>query len=343
MKLTLILRVFLLFFPLLSIAQEPIYLENASFEGEIGKFRTPPGWQSSLPDSEIQPDIQSPDFKELDTKSRNRLFPEALEGASYLALYTDFMSESAGISQRLSAPMEAGYCYLFKLFARSSSSLKPTKDANKSIYYKPVRIRIWGSPDGKEKGELLAESRAVRQRYWCLKEFLLEPLENWNYLIIDAHYDETIEERYDGKILLDNASPIAKIDCETIDYEGLDNATYSFDPVMEYQAYMTRFLNENWKRATFVYEEAELQKGAISILQEIVETTNEAYHAHKLYFAVGQGKGGLKNERVEVLRKTLKEMGLKSKYFYVGVLMSSDFQKEWDAKNNEIWIRLTYY
>jgi len=330
--------------PFLLFGQTIIYLENTSFEGKIGIKTLPKGWENGNADNELPSDIQSLDFRHPQLNNEEIPLPEVLEGKSYLALYTDYSGKNGAIAQKLSQPLEAGYCYLYSVYACYFLCKKPTPNQKRSLYYSPARLRIWGSNAPNERGELLAESRAVRYSLWSKKTFLIEPLENWTHFIIEATYDESIDpEPYDGKILLDNGSPIGQVDCETIDYDFLDNASYAFDPVEEYDDYMNSFLKRNWERTLFKEKEATLTKDAENVLQEILTVTNQTRYERKLYFIFDGKNAELDKARLAHLRAKLKEWGLKNRYFYAGILAASDLKRKWIARNPQMWVRYEYY
>lgn len=334
MKFTLLMLGYFLFLPSVIFAQE-IYLKNASFEDIVGQKKVPIGWVDCGTSKKLLPDVESEEVSVYRRNHRPLKLPAALEGTSYVSLYTDFYQHQSAIGQLLSEPLEAGYCYLFNLYACFVLTPKPHSDAKRPKNFEPVKLRIWGGNTPNERGELLAESITIRDFNWTKTNFILEPLEEWTYFIIEAHFDEIIDKQYDGKILLDNASPIIKLDCETVDFDTGEVISDEFDPVYQYYEYMHVYLAENWDRPIFKKGESELTDGAKIIIEEIAEITDNAQN-YKVFFVV------MKNDRdkVTAIKTALKEAGLKKQNYYVNTAMVSDYQKEWLSKNKEVWVRI---
>lgn len=339
MKYSLFLLGFFLCVPTAIFTQE-IYLDNASFEDLVDTGVVPSGWIDCSNDGQLLPDVETPKGKRESTGNVVNYLIPAIEGETFLSLFTDKWGNTSAIGQKLSAPMEAGRCYFFSLYASYMRASLPYDRVKGFEFYEPLQLQIWGTNDIKERGELLAESRLIVDFYWSKEKFILEPLQTWKYLILEVSADAVSIEPVDGKIFIDNASPIIGVDCETIDFEKEESFTIEYDPLYNYPGYLQHFLSENWNRPIFEKEKTELTHGAKSLIEEIAEMTDDA-RFYRIYFAV-KGSDGLGKERSNTIKNLLKESGLKGRYFHTNTLMSSDFQKEWMAKNDEVWVRIVH-
>ncbi|MFT4758960.1 MAG: hypothetical protein ACI9XO_001030 [Paraglaciecola sp.] len=337
MKYTLILLGLLFCVPTAIFTQE-IYLQNASFEDKIAQNVIPTSWLDCGVSERLRPDIESWEVKRYLRRNQPIHLPDAIEGATYLSLYTDMSRNSSAIGQELSAPLEAGKCYFFNIYACFVLTPKPHSDVKRPKDFEPLQLQIWGSNSLEERGELLAESLVIRSFGWAKEKFILEPLQNWKYFILTVSSEEISNEPVDGKILLDNASPIIGVNCETVDFETGELISDEYDPQYNYPEYLQHFLSDNWDRPLFEKEGTELTLGAELLFEEIAQTTAEAQY-YRIYFAI-KDHNDLGNARVATLKNLLKSAGLKGRFFHTQTIMTSDYKKEWLAKNGEVWVRI---
>jgi len=194
----------------LSYAQEDIIrLKNSSFEDLPRAGQAPKNWTSCGFPGETPPDIQ-PD-------GTFKVSHSAYDGGTYLGMVVRDNDSWERIGQRLSKPITANQCYSFSIFlCRSpiyeSRSQKTNQIAN---YVRPVKLRVWGGDSYCAKREQLAETGLVSNFDWRRFELKFEPTQSHKYILFEAFYETPVLFPYNGNILLDNASAIVPIPCNT--------------------------------------------------------------------------------------------------------------------------------
>lgn len=196
-------------FPCLLFAQKEIRLNNPSFEDTPAHSQTPQGWFNCGHLAESPPDVQPGAFNVTRPPSHGR---------TYLGLVVRDNETNEAVGQRLSAPLEANRCYEFTLdlcrseiyFSLSRTTAQPAN------YSDSVVLRIWGGNGYCQKSELLCKTETITHVQWRPYHFQLRPkYGNYHYLTLEAFYKTPTLFPYNGNILLDNASPIRQIPCDT--------------------------------------------------------------------------------------------------------------------------------
>jgi hypothetical protein len=162
---------------------EPIVLTNPSFEGSPGEG----GNASKLPDGWYDcgfPGESPPDVHPKDGIGAFQVTKEAAHGKTYLGLVVRDNDTWEMVSQRLSAPLQAGKCYEFSIsLARSEVYMSLSRVNNQPMNYAtPVKLRIWGGSGYCSRLELLAESALVVNTRWLNYDFRFEPKQTHTYL-----------------------------------------------------------------------------------------------------------------------------------------------------------------
>ncbi len=191
-----------------------IQLTNPSFEDTPAEGTPPSGWLDCGFENESAPDVH-PDFIYRVTK-------EPYHGNSYLGMVTRDNETWERVSQRLSAPLEAGKCYEFSIYlARSavyiSKSAKARNTEHRDVdvnYTTPIKLRIWGGVGPCARTQLLAESNIIKNTRWLRFDFRFNPDYTLSYITLEAFYNTPVLFPYNGNILLDNASAIVEVPCE---------------------------------------------------------------------------------------------------------------------------------
>lgn len=197
---------YLLFFVTDISAQEIIYLENPSFEGEPLAGTVPTGWYDCGFPNETPPDIQP--SNDPDSLIFGNSFPP-YDGNTYLAMVVRDNKTWECVSQALSTPVRAGEEYQFNVYlARPEYYLSPTKKGVKAFFTIPTILRVFGGNNICKQAELLCQSSPVESTEWEEYTFTFRPEYEYNWLFLEAFYDEDIDFPYNGGIFLDNCSPI---------------------------------------------------------------------------------------------------------------------------------------
>ncbi len=148
----------------------------------------------------------------------------AMDGDTYLGMVVRDNDSWEALSQKLSSPLIAGTCYSFSiLLSRSqryvSHSQMTKQEAN---YDRPTVLRIWGANKFCGRTRLLAQSETVNNDQWRQFNFKFEPKDNFSYVVIEAYYKTPVLIPYNGHILVDGASDIVPIPCDTeIEHEPI--------------------------------------------------------------------------------------------------------------------------
>ena len=203
----------LLSFSLVGMAQdeEPITLNNPSFEDIPAQGKEPRGWfdcgftGESAPD--VQPQPQGEYFK---------VVRSAQEGNTYMGMVVRDNDTWERVAQRMSGSVKAGSCYEFSLYM-SRSELYESQSRTTQLtanYATPAKLRIWGGNGYCDRQELLAESSLVVNTRWLKFNFRFEPKGTYNYIMLEAYYKTPTLFPYNGNILVDNASDIVRVPCD---------------------------------------------------------------------------------------------------------------------------------
>jgi len=184
-----------------TLTKGEIVLKNPSLEGEPKCCTVPPGWTSCGGAGESPPDIQPGVFL---------ANTPAAHGKTYVGMVVRDNNTVEAIGQRISSPLEAGGRYALRIsLARSEMYLSLSRmTGNEANYTKPVVLRVWGSRDSLcERNELLYQTPPISTPRWQGYELLLSPQKDtYNYLLLEAYYQEPKKGPYNGNILIDNVS-----------------------------------------------------------------------------------------------------------------------------------------
>ncbi len=189
-------------------SQDIIKLKNPSFYGIKRCCDIPERWIDCGFDSETPPDIQPGSFG---------VIKPPYDGDTYLGMVVRDNRTWEIISQKLRNPMEIGNCYEFRIhLCQSGLYMSGSRMTNEEVnYVSPCILRIWGGNRRCDKQQLLAESDPVTNKDWEEYRFSFQPLKSWKYFLIEVSYIPDIDFPYAGHILLDNASSLVPISCES--------------------------------------------------------------------------------------------------------------------------------
>ena len=217
----------LILFPFNLFSQDTLDLiANPSFEAEPKKGSlydllhvTKPNFAETWFDCGKSkfPNESRPDIFPLASDFATKIGPS--DGFSYLGLVVRDNGTWEHVSHVLSELLEIGKCYRFSIdLAKSSEYLSKSKlsgltSSNNFNYNKSIVLKIWGGLDYCEELEILYESPPVDNEEWQSYEIYIEPKTEIKYITLQAYYIED-GEAYNGNVLVDNISPILKIDCK---------------------------------------------------------------------------------------------------------------------------------
>ncbi len=200
----------LLFSTKISLAQATIRLKNPSFEDTPKSGQVPSGWKNCGQAFESPPDTQpDPTFG---------VTTPAYHGKTYMGLVVRDNDTWEQAGQALSDELVQGQCYRFSLWLARSGTYRSRSrmTGRRASYTTPVVLRIWGGNAQCEKKELLAVTDPVFTLEWQEYSFVIAPIKgNYSHIIIEAYYKERYGDAYNGNILVDHASELIPIDCNT--------------------------------------------------------------------------------------------------------------------------------
>ena len=195
-------------------AQEPIKLNNPSFEDMPRHSKAPGGWYDCGFPGESPPDVQP---SQSESESIFSVRQIAQNGNTYLGMVVRDNDTWEMVGQRLASPLEKGQCYEFSLaLCRSEYYVSQSRLTNEAVNYTtPIKLRIWGGHGDCGKSELLAETPLVINTRWLEYNFKFEPKRNHTYILLEAFFKTPTLFPYNGNVLVDNASEIIPIPCST--------------------------------------------------------------------------------------------------------------------------------
>ncbi|MEZ4955233.1 MAG: FAD:protein FMN transferase [Saprospiraceae bacterium] len=203
-----------------------IRLKNPSFEGipQEGSVNGDmiDGWYDCGFPNESIPDVHPKKGSTFKVET-----PPA-HGSTYLGLVVRDNDTWERVSQRLDPPLEAGVQYEFTIsLARSLIYESPSRKSSQSVnFVTPAKLRLWGGHSICGRKELLAETDPIMNSKWLDYTFVLQPSENYYYLIFEAFYNTPTPFPYNGNVLLDHASDIVPIDSSGVKADSINRSKY---------------------------------------------------------------------------------------------------------------------
>lgn len=188
--------------------EQPILLNNPSFEDMPRHSKQPRGWFDCGDANESPPDVQP--------NGGFGVNKDPVEGSTYLGLVVRDNDTWEAVGQRLSRPIQANQCYEFSLALSRSDhyiSLSRTTEGEAN-YVTPAKVRVWGGNSFCGKQELLDETSLIVNTQWLQYNFRFEPSEQHQYIVIEAFYKTPTLFPYNGNVLVDNATAIKPVPCD---------------------------------------------------------------------------------------------------------------------------------
>lgn len=194
---------------------QQLYLTNPSFEDIPRVSAVPKTWLNCGFMDSSPPDIQPCDAWEAP-------FIPPQNGFTYISMVTRNDDTYESIGQKLMKPLEKDSLYEFSIqlamyetyISLDPKSIKinqdrgnadmsniPTKD-----FTTPICLRIWGGNSECILDELLQSTPPIDHYDWKKYTLQFKPDETYNYLILEAYYEEDFLVSYCGNIMLDNCS-----------------------------------------------------------------------------------------------------------------------------------------
>jgi len=189
---------------------ETIHLKNPSFEDYPSAERVPEGWRDCGFAGESAPDTHPSGTFGVVT------YPS--DGNTYLGIAARDNSTYESVGQKLAIPLVGGQCYTFKLsLSQSPFYLSRSRLTGEHVNYdKPVKLVVLAGNDFCEQSEILAETALISDEEWKAYFIPFKPSADYSHIQLAAYYEASSENAYNGNLLVDNASPIVPISCDSV-------------------------------------------------------------------------------------------------------------------------------
>ncbi len=347
--------------------QAVIQLKNPSFEASPGYASLPGGWHNCAFNNESPPDIHPV------KNGRFEVNQAAQHGRSYVGLVTRDNHTSESVGQQLSAPMQAGQCYALSLSLSRSDKLLSRSRTNglPTNFNTPVVLVIWGglSPCGRKFQ--LAASAEIDHADWKKYTFYFQPPENLSWITLEAGYADGYEGAYNGNLLLDNASAIVPISCETkmalVDTSKIEPDRYNYTNyempgnflikpfyssfaaggyyldfrVVHQPTDINGLIADNCPLIGFEFGSNVLLDEYGNALKEIA--VNILRHKNtRLIIGLPAVGNNLVKKRKKRLVRVFREIGLPKKKYEISTLTPDQQPTDWLCGAREIWLRLEH-
>ncbi len=200
--------------------QMEIMIFNPSFEGEAAHSTLPILWENCNIDGS-PPDIHSNNSNFFEVRH------DAQHQNTYIGMVVREDNTWEAIGQYLESPLYENSQYLFSIHLAWSDIYESytRRKMEKENFDGQAVLRIWGGNESGHRGQMLAESVPVTHTDWQEYTFEFEPIEEWDYLILEAFFEDENGFAYNGNLLMDNCSSILLYNTiklsDLLDYESL--------------------------------------------------------------------------------------------------------------------------
>lgn len=338
----------LLFFVLTTVGaqaqSDTIWLANPSFEANFVSFSGDSvGWTDCGFLSEGSATYQPGQFD---------VSLAASDLRNYISMVVRDNYTWDAVGQKLSAPLRAGVCYKISIqLAQARSFIASSRrHEGKVRYSNPLRLLLWGGTGFCQAGQLLAETDLVKNKNWELYTFYFRPERDVTHLTLHAYYLNPMAPAYNGHILMDNASAIIAIPCETAPISSSpDQNPIALTPQSVDE--LKRYISLHGRNIVFQPNKYELE-----------EKSDEGYYnprywsyAHfsvivkgliwfperKLVVAVNNKPKRLLQGRLRYLEQFAHSRGLSPMQFVIRPYDKEiDKKADWTTHSGDLWIRL---
>jgi len=233
MKTIFLFSLFFCLFANITFSQaEIIELDNPSFEDYPRAERVPQGWSDCGFRGESAPDTH--------VSGAFDVVQLPKDGETYLGMVTRDNGTYERVGQKLNSPLFGGQCYTFKIsLCKSALYISASRVSSiRANYTTPIKLVILGGNKLCENLEFLAESSLVDHAQWKDYLFTFKPSQDLRHILLVAYYEEPHEKAYNGNLLIDNASSILPISCDSVenwtltDYQNLFKEEFSLSSLV---------------------------------------------------------------------------------------------------------------
>lgn len=227
---------------------DTIRLTNPSFEDEPKQSVPPVGWMDCGFRGETPPDVHP-----IYPPSQGwRVTMDAQDSKTYMGMVVRDNDTWERVSQRTRSILKKGQCYEFSIWLARSRSYVSLSHMTQELtnYTTPTVLRIWGGNSVCDRSQLLGESAPVDNNEWKEYHFQFNPVENFQYIVLEAFYETPVLFPYNGNLLLDNASDIIRIPCNEAEYHEMEELLSEKIDAEELESEVERLASTQTPRTT---------------------------------------------------------------------------------------------
>lgn len=294
---------------------DTIFLNNPSFEGIPRTGIILKGWTNCNENQEIVPDIHP--------SGTTGVQKRAVNGDTYLALLADETGQLEKVSQQLSTPLVANQCYFFKLSMCRTSQYKSSTRylPEERDYSTPIRLTIWGANNACQKIEKLSESNRVTNTNWLDFVFTFQSKKAYTHLILEAGSDDPVITNVNGHVLIDNASPITTLSCDSLKKWSINDPNNLYGNFQNAQNLLLHddALKDDPRGVKAIYYNQVLgEEGKASAIQSI-QLFAKRYPNRKANVIIEEATKKAGKSSKKALVKALNELGVSSDAYTISV------------------------
>lgn len=186
----------------------PFY--NASFENNMSNHSSVPvDWLMCDDLDNSPPDIHSNKSNFFEVRRK------ASHGEKYVGMVVRKNGSYEHLAQELDIALEVDRLYEFKIdLAHSKQFISLSKATLKEINFKGfTTLRVWGTEELCFGKDFLHQTIVVNHLDWQSYTIQFKAKRPYKYIILEAFYDSEKDRKlYNGNLMLDNLSPIKKIE-----------------------------------------------------------------------------------------------------------------------------------
>jgi hypothetical protein len=117
------------------------------------------------------------------------------------------------ISTRMEFVLEANEVYSLSFYLSKAKTYRSRSrlTEEEADFITPAIFRIFGGSGYCNERELLYESPPIDHKEWRLYNIKIKPKDNYKSITLSVYYDESLDQPYNGNILVDGISDIIRV------------------------------------------------------------------------------------------------------------------------------------
>ncbi|MCB0570315.1 MAG: hypothetical protein KDC66_11150, partial [Phaeodactylibacter sp.] len=205
-------------------------------------------------------------------------------------------------------------------------------------YNQAVRLRVWGGFENCGRRELLWETEAIAPAQWKQYEMALRPTQSFTHILLEAEYLNPYSPPYNGNILLDHASPLLPIGCDSPNPERPPLEAVEAPKLEDLRA-LRAYLAEQGLQLRFTVTGAGIERHLFADAAGNAQQVNKylwlmgralsQFPGTEVLIAVGGESDFVLQERLMHFDYTLQAAGLSPQQYHLRPRKRSDEKKEW--------------